>query len=866
MKGSTLLRPRIILGVALVVLGLYGATHFSGSKSNLQVEASSHGTVKFFGYYWAGMDPWVQTISYLNEVAPYTNIIELLHFDPILLDRAAQMKQKGMKVIYPAGQCFFYDDGAGWRLRSNWQTTWAACRATIDQILQRTPIFAFYVMDEPTGNGLTIQEIETASYALKQAYPQIKTWITESDVPPTMARWVDIYSKTCYASVATCQAAYEVLKARWAGEIWVTAQAYQYTGLPDLTVEFQQQIWNWVRSDPRFSGIVWFLYADANGSDIPGRLAGTRRFPAIKAYHETIGKNDVLCNNTWENNPVCGINGVTYQNPDKAKCANVAIASYGQCTVSCFATPPGNLTTASITANSAGLSWTPGTGGGSQLLRAGPDLSDVLIGCPGGTCVVATTLPSTTTNSYSLTNLNPVTTYHWRVVTYKDQACWKDAVSSFTTPLNSVPIGWLDSANQNNNGLIVGWTFDPDYSSASNYVHIYEGPAGAGGTFIASAQTNVLRQDVNTAYGITGNHGYVVTIPAQYRDGREHAVYVYGSDLDGGPIAPLSGSPKSFIFPVDITSPTVAIISPSNGASVSGRVLVTATAADNVGVTKVEFYVDSTLVGTDTTTPYSYQWDTSVFSVGSVHTLHAKAYDGASNVATSPSISVTIAQATSTDKIPPQVAITSPTNGVQVSGTVPIIVSATDNVGVARVDFYVDSVFKSSDISPPHSYQWDASQLPAGSVHAFSAEAYDAASNSATSSLVYVKIFQSSSPPPPPPPPPLPLPSPQPTPSGTFPPTPSPTSTPQTKRTPILRNLYLGSRGDDVKTIQDLLIKEGVYPEKLVTGYFGPLTKRAVIRFQEKYATDVLKPAGLTKGTGFVGPLTRAKLNKIYSL
>jgi peptidoglycan hydrolase-like protein with peptidoglycan-binding domain len=51
-----------------------------------------------------------------------------------------------------------------------------------------------------------------------------------------------------------------------------------------------------------------------------------------------------------------------------------------------------------------------------------------------------------------------------------------------------------------------------------------------------------------------------------------------------------------------------------------------------------------------------------------------------------------------------------------------------------------------------------------------------------------------------------------------------------------------------------------LYPEGLVTGYFGAATKRAVIRFQEKYAADILKPWGLARGTGIVAKTTAAKL------
>ena len=78
-------------------------------------------------------------------------------------------------------------------------------------------------------------------------------------------------------------------------------------------------------------------------------------------------------------------------------------------------------------------------------------------------------------------------------------------------------------------------------------------------------------------------------------------------------------------------------------------------------------------------------------------------------------------------------------------------------------------------------------------------------------------------------------------------------------------NLKKGMKGDAVKTLQEGLKQDpSVYPEGLTTGYFGPLTKAAVIRFQEKYASDILAPWGLTKGTGFVGSTTRAKFNALY--
>ena len=91
----------------------------------------------------------------------------------------------------------------------------------------------------------------------------------------------------------------------------------------------------------------------------------------------------------------------------------------------------------------------------------------------------------------------------------------------------------------------------------------------------------------------------------------------------------------------DTTPPNTSITAPASGATVSGTTTVTASASDNVGVTKVEFYVDSVLKGTDTTSPYSFAWNTTAYANGS-HSLASKAYDAANNVRTSATVTVTV--------------------------------------------------------------------------------------------------------------------------------------------------------------------------------------------------------------------------------
>jgi len=81
----------------------------------------------------------------------------------------------------------------------------------------------------------------------------------------------------------------------------------------------------------------------------------------------------------------------------------------------------------------------------------------------------------------------------------------------------------------------------------------------------------------------------------------------------------------------------------------------------------------------------------------------------------------------------------------------------------------------------------------------------------------------------------------------------------------LTENLKYGDSGDQVKLLQTWLAKDSeVYPEALATGWFGSLTQQAVIKFQEKYKSEILTPLGLDSGTGLVGSATRAKLNALY--
>lgn len=85
------------------------------------------------------------------------------------------------------------------------------------------------------------------------------------------------------------------------------------------------------------------------------------------------------------------------------------------------------------------------------------------------------------------------------------------------------------------------------------------------------------------------------------------------------------------------------------------------------------------------------------------------------------------------------------------------------------------------------------------------------------------------------------------------------------KDTLFSRSLFRGVEGEDVRKLQEFFAKDTtVYPEGLITGYYGLLTEKAVQRWQAK---EGIVSSGTADTTGFgrIGPKTRAKLNELLA-
>jgi hypothetical protein len=182
----------------------------------------------------------------------------------------------------------------------------------------------------------------------------------------------------------------------------------------------------------------------------------------------------------------------------------------------------------------------------------------------------------------------------------------------------------------------------------------------------------------------------------------------------------------NYVQPPDTTAPSVAMSAPLDGASVAGTAVISISASDDVGVVKIDLYVDGVYFASDTAVPYSFALDTTTLPNGT-HTLYALAADAAGNTASSAPISVMTAN-TPPDTTAPTLSISSPASGATVSGIATVSASASDNVGVAKVELFVDGTLYATDTAAPYSFAWNTAQASNGS-HTLLVVGTDAAGN-----------------------------------------------------------------------------------------------------------------------------------------
>ena len=128
---------------------------------------------------------------------------------------------------------------------------------------------------------------------------------------------------------------------------------------------------------------------------------------------------------------------------------------------------------------------------------------------------------------------------------------------------------------------------------------------------------------------------------------------------------------------------------------------MTATAEDDVTVTKVEFYADGVLITSDTSAPYEVSWWSHTRWGDGAHVLTAKAYDNNGRTTLSSGVGVY------TDNTAPQAALVSPSHGALLRGMVMLEATASDNLAVSKVEFLDGWTMLGSSTTAPYVASWN---------------------------------------------------------------------------------------------------------------------------------------------------------------
>lgn len=263
--------------------------------------------------------------------------------------------------------------------------------------------------------------------------------------------------------------------------------------------------------------------------------------------------------------------------------------------------------------------------------------------------------------------------------------------------------------------------FVPD---AANKIEMAIDPLG--GT-IASQKVTYSTDGTNFTDAVItpGTPLTVANIPGIPSSVAKLTVKIDATDAAGNSLSYKFEVPKSIQAtepPADTTNPDVSLTAPVANSTVSGTTGIIAVASDNIGIAKVEFYVNGVLKGSDMSSPYNYPWDTASVANGN-HALSAKAYDAAGNIGVSSPVNVTVNNGIS---VPTVVTITYPVSGTKVTSGSVINITATvsGTAAISKVEFYINKKVVVVDTAAPYAYAW---KVPSGKkTYSIYAKAYDA--------------------------------------------------------------------------------------------------------------------------------------------
>jgi hypothetical protein len=193
----------------------------------------------------------------------------------------------------------------------------------------------------------------------------------------------------------------------------------------------------------------------------------------------------------------------------------------------------------------------------------------------------------------------------------------------------------------------------------------------------------------------------------------------------------------------DTLPPSVTLAASTSLISLASSLTLTAAAADDQGVTRVAIYDGESKLVDLTTAPFEHTVALAAVNNGT-HRYSARASDAAGNEGSSNEVSVVV----DIDVTPPNVTLEASSAAVSVASTVTLTATASDNKGIAKVEFFRGNTRLSEDLDSPYVHEL-AFALGDNGAHSYTAKAYDTAGQEAISAPVTVVV--AITPPPQPP-------------------------------------------------------------------------------------------------------------------
>jgi len=559
----------------------------------------AQGHLQYFGY-----DNGTLTPEDLTQNYSYTNI-SAIHADctggstpyacgsctsiPSVVNTLNAMSAKNVKAVLGLSQVLFCFDWRlnHWRLRTDSSTSWSSFKTANSSVLDATHLASFYIMDEPTSNGITFSDLNTATSLIKGDYPAIPTSMVEASpkvsdlIIPSDMDWIgfDQYGISNPVTDNAYQATLQTLKLKLTGTqklIYVMDAFFDPTPPPPAKPNNNHVGWTksqlscvasrWYSqavNDPAAVLLANFLWTSGGGFTGSVDLPQSVRDLQAAAGASVTGKSLVETMFTRQV-PSSTLTGAPYEDATQFSSSQAgtiqAIRFYKAAGET--GTHVGRIWDDATGAQLAAVTFTGETASGWQtqslttplsiiankLYRVSYNFNNNLAKTPSGLQTPISNGVLTAKSSFYTTPIGTFPTTGSISNFFADVVFHPNSLPSYncTASYN----GYQDHDGCDN---VSGWAWDSNPLNPPVSVDVYKD----GLLQAAQVPSNLYRQDLQNAGIGNGYHAFVYTIPSAWKDGQPHLTQVKVANTStglgwsprwitcGGSHAPYSGTPAA---------------------------------------------------------------------------------------------------------------------------------------------------------------------------------------------------------------------------------------------------------------------------------------------------------------------------------